>query len=336
MKNGEWRMKKRNERAHRGSRFLHSSFFILHSLLFLVLSGCAKNPVLSGPLPPPKQVQVEGVNPQYQSAIDDLEKRGAQVQILEEKSDRPGLMIAFARSPATDADLEYVKPLKAVSLNLNRSTVTEKGLECLKEMTALNVLTLGQTQLTDKALAHLSKLTKLKTLTLGEQHITDAGLQQLRDLTNLNTLHISSDQITDEGLTYLRPLKKLNSLVIGGQNITDRGLENLKDLAALRFLGVNSPLITDKGLENLKSLTKLNELVLSGCPNITDAGLQNLEEMTALRSVYLQGCAKITDAGLEHIKNLGNPETLDLTGTSVSDAGVKSLQRAIPGLRITR
>jgi Leucine-rich repeat (LRR) protein len=302
----------------------------------VLLSGCAKNPVLSGPLPPPKQSAAEAVNPKYQAAISDLESRGANVQILAEESDEPRLMVAFTRTQATDSDLERLRSLRLTSLNLTRSAVGDRGLENLKSMTTLNVLMLDGTQVTDHGLKALEKLTGLKTLTLGEQHISDAGLDHLKNLTNLNSFRLSSDQITDKGLVYFRSLKRLTSLVIGGPKITDAGLENLRDLVALRFLGVASPQITNKGLENLKGLTNLNELVLSGCPNITDAGLEIVEHLPKLRSLYLQDCTGVTDNGLGYLKGIADPETLDLRGTGVTDAGVKQLQKALPALRITR
>jgi hypothetical protein len=58
--------------------------------------------------------------------------------------------------------------------------------------------------------------------------------------------------------------------------------------------------------------------------------------LAGLQSLYLEDCPKITDVGLEHVKDLGVFRVLDVKGTSVTDAGIKKLQQAVPTLRIDR
>jgi len=45
---------------------------------------------------------------------------------------------------------------------------------------------------------------------------------------------------------------------------------------------------------------------------------------------------KVTDGGLEHLKGLTQLQQLNVIGTSVTDAGAKSLEKALPGLKIQR
>jgi hypothetical protein len=45
---------------------------------------------------------------------------------------------------------------------------------------------------------------------------------------------------------------------------------------------------------------------------------------------------KVSDTGLEHLKGLTQLQRLDLVGTKVSDAGVRKLQKALPGAYISR
>jgi hypothetical protein len=61
-----------------------------------------------------------------------------------------------------------------------------------------------------------------------------------------------------------------------------------------------------------------------------------MEGLAGLQSLYLQDCPNITDAGLEHAKDLGVFRVLDVRGTSVTAAGIKKLQQAMPTLRIDR
>jgi hypothetical protein len=306
----------------------------------LAALGCSKpTSVVSPALPPPAAlapVVTTPINADYQRAISDLEKRGALVQVLGEESDKPQVMVSFPKTQATDADMEILRNLRASSLYLNKSKVTEAGLADLKAMTTLTVLTLDGTPVTDGGLKQLENLTELRTLHFGEQHVSDAGMEHLKGMTALNSLKLSSDQVTDKGLIYLRSFHRLSSLVIDGPKITDAGLENLKGLTELRFLGVSSPLITDKGLENLEGLKYLSELVLSGCSNVTDAGLAHLEGLPRLRNLYLRNCGKITDTAVAHFTKLGDPETFDLAGTSMTAEGIKKLQQELPTVRINR
>jgi hypothetical protein len=306
-------------------------------LLFCGCGGCSKtNTVLSPPLPVPRS-STPDLDPDYQKVISQLEKRGAQVEVLEEESNlKPQLMISFPKGQATDEDMDLIKQLHVSSLTLRDSKVTEPGLANLKDMKTLKVLLLEGTPVTDQGLEHLSKLTEFRTLSLGSQHISDAGMAHLKDLDSLNSFNVSSDQISDQGLAYLRPFKHLSSLVIGSAKITDAGLDNLQGLTLLGYLAVGSPGITDKGLEKIGRLTNLGEVNLSGCTNITDAGLAFVDNLPKLRNLYLENCTKISDGVVTQLKGIADPQTIDLKGTSVSGAGVKAIQAALPGVHVNR
>ena len=51
--------------------------------------------------------------------------------------------------------------------------------------------------------------------------------------------------------------------------------------------------------------------------------------------LYLRD-TQITDAALEHLRMLHQLTSLDLTGTQVTDKGVKKLQQALPNCKITQ
>ena len=50
----------------------------------------------------------------------------------------------------------------------------------------------------------------------------------------------------------------------------------------------------------------------------------------------LEGVSGISDLGLEHLKNFTNLRELNLTGTKVTEAGVRALQQALPKVSIKR
>ena len=58
--------------------------------------------------------------------------------------------------------------------------------------------------------------------------------------------------------------------------------------------------------------------------------------MTNLQTLELSYGPKVTYAGLVHLKGLTSLQTLSLSGSKVSEAGVKDLQAALPKCKITK
>jgi Leucine-rich repeat (LRR) protein len=193
---------------------------------------------------------------------------------------------------------------------LDRTNITDEGLEHLEGLTGLQQLFLSNTKITDDGLKYLKRLTRLQQLYLDGTDITGMGLKHLKDLTDLQVLDLSSaPHITDAGLEYLTALTTLQELCLGDTWITDTGLEHLKNLNKLRFLD------------------------LSGTQNITDAGIAHLKSLNGLQRLMLNR-TNITDAGMVHIVNLTGLQELDLSGTKVTDVGIKQLRQRLPSLRI--
>ena len=88
------------------------------------------------------------------------------------------------------------------------------------------------------------------------------------------------------------------------------------------------------GLAHLKHLPHMEELSLRSCHYLGDGDIAPLGEMAKLRRLWLGG--NISDAGLEHLKALKSLKELGLKDTKVTDRGAKMLQKAIPGLKVTR
>jgi Leucine Rich repeat len=70
-------------------------------------------------------------------------------------------------------------------------------------------------------------------------------------------------------------------------------------------------------------------------PVVLSSNLCASQTLTKLEKLILIG-TQVTDAGLAHLKSLTKLSSLDLAFTRVTDAGVTELQRALPGVRITR
>jgi len=113
-------------------------------------------------------------------------------------------------------------------------------------------LYLEKTGVTDAGLEHLAGLKKLTELDLGETRMTDAGLKHLAGLTDLCSLRLEDTQVADAGLKDLAPLKKLTELDLRGTRVTDAGLEVLAGFTNLEKLLLYKSLATDKGIAKLR------------------------------------------------------------------------------------
>ncbi|GAB0175713.1 dynein regulatory complex subunit 6 [Grus japonensis] len=71
---------------------------------------------------------------------------------------------------------------------------------------------------------------------------------------------------------------------------------------------------------------KLRELNLTNCIRVTDASVteiaQRCHELTYL---HLRYCENVTDAGIEALGNMSSLISIDISGTSISDMGLRAL-----------
>ncbi len=210
-----------------------------------------------------------------------------------------------------------------------KSLVDRLGVDYFGHITQVVVARGGAS---DRVLARIGQLRHLEDLAI-DGTFTDAGLSHLQSLHDLRILVLISPIVTDEGLMHLERLSNLEALELFC-HVGDAGLAHLKNLTRLETLGLAETAITDAGLVHLKRLTKLSSLSLSGT-QVTDAGLAHLKNLTSLQTLGL-GETTITDAGLVHLEGLTKLSVLSLEHTQVTDAGVKSLQKALPSLKIRR
>lgn len=163
---------------------------------------------------------------------------------------------------------------------------------------------------------------------------SDATLKYLAGLTGLQSLNLMSTAAGDEGLRHLRGNTNLQFLNLHRTAVTDAGLEHLCGLTNLRVLLLNGPRFGDEGLVWVERMESLANLDLSGTL-ITDAGLARVRKLPALLRLDLGG-TRIGDASLRHLEKMPHLRWLSLYQTRVTDAGVGDLQRALPGVEITR
>jgi hypothetical protein len=99
-------------------------------------------------------------------------------------------------------------------------------------------------------------------------------------------------------------------------------------------LGAPPPVIDDSHLECIRNLPNLKEVHLA-CTDVSDGGIEPLSRLSKLEKLSLDA-TDVSDGCVPLLKRLPNLRELSLRGTRVSKAGVEKLERAIPGLRVTR
>ena len=204
----------------------------------------------------------------------------------------------------------------------------------LRELQQLKFLSLGHSSITDAGLEQFSGLRRLKKLVLAETRISGSGLKSLQGLPTLEILNLKGTQIGNDGLRLLGGLPPLRALNLDETAVTDEGLEHLKRLPNLSHLDLTETGVSDDGMRHLGDVTTLENLRLTRT-KISDAGIEHLSHLENLQCLWLNW-TDVSDGCVPRLKRLKRLRGLRAGGTRISAAGVMELQRAIPGLTVTR
>ncbi len=227
-------------------------------------------------------------------------------------------------------------------LDLSNTDATADDLAPLANLSLLEDLELPPEAGIDAGLLHLQGLRNLRSLdAVGsvEGGVTDVGLGYLRGMTQLRSLSFNAHRMTDAGMAILEALPKLVSLEIQPSwadiarslTLSKAGVARLDRFTHLTTLKVSTQVtIDDAWVEAISRLAGLRHLEIAG-DRITDAGLAPLAKLTQLEELRITS-RQVTDAGLRHLHPLTGLKTLGFLA-SVSDAGVASIQAALPKLK---
>jgi hypothetical protein len=176
--------------------------------------------------------------------------------------------------------LAGLKNLKRLSIFFCEQ-IGDEGMKHIKQLPALEELSLGNTSVSDAGLAELAGLKKLRSLTVsGCIRMTDKSTETIKGFTDLEYLSLPST-ITEKGVKNLAGLKKVTSLYIGGAALTDAAVkdiaDNMPDLTLLNLAAFAGTDITDASVPHLARLTKLKTLALGGS-KLTESGLKTLRD----------------------------------------------------------
>ncbi len=272
----------------------------------------------------------------------DIEKQGGFV--VRDAKDNI-VQVSLARTWATDAEIERVAAIKTLKkLDLSLTYVSDKGAEAIGKATQLEELNLFTAEfITDAAIAFLRGNTNLRVLNLRGTDVTDTSLEYVSQLTNLRVLDISFTQIGDVGMEHLAPLSQLEELNVGGMKISGSALHVLKylpNLKRLSFYGIQrrnagmcwAPVMTDIELDTIALLTNLEDLNIGdgvelGAPRPAELGPRAGEA-----ECRVTGGTRVTDLGVAKLANLKMLRNLNLSGSLVTGAVLKTLA-GLPNLQ---
>src|SRR5689334_17911153 len=117
-------------------------FLLLAMLLTPIAFGCRKRD-RSGDAPATANVQLDQ---KTATAVEQLKKLGAKVEV-DGKTDPPAVSVSLGDTGTKDADLTVLADVRGLqSLTLERTKITDAGLERLKVLTGLRFLNLNETK----------------------------------------------------------------------------------------------------------------------------------------------------------------------------------------------
>jgi hypothetical protein len=147
----------------------------------------------------------------------------------------------LSKTRGTDELIDKVAVDELKEISLDRTDVTDAGINLLNKANNLNSITLLDcAMLTDKSMEYCGQFPSLEDLTLEETPISDKGI---------------------EALAASKSLKKLtiicNDTTIRAFSVTGKAFDSFKKMQDLEFLKIEGPFVTEKAVRDLhKSLPK--------------------------------------------------------------------------------
>ncbi|NXC42011.1 DRC6 protein, partial [Penelope pileata] len=169
---------------------------------------------------------------------------------------------------------------------------------------------------------------------LDSPHLSDTTFKALAECKLVKVKIEGNNRITDLSFKlmskfcpYIRHIH-----IAGCQKITDIGLKMISQLKYILVLNVADCFrISDGGVQLFvrgSSGAKLRELNLTNCIHVTDASVTEIAQRChQLAYLNLHHCENVTDAGIEALGNMSSLMSIDVSGTSISDVGLKALGR---------
>jgi hypothetical protein len=159
-----------------------------------------------------------------------------------------------------------------------------------------------------------------------EQLAELASLPEARD--QITVLELQGSTINDAGLAVLPKFDKVEKLNIGTINYSNDALANVAKMKNVTVLVMTKGAMKDKnsdaGMAHIAQMKQLTELYVDQA-KFSTAGIAEIAKMTQLEKLSVALISQFVDEHLQMLAPLVNLKDLDLTGSYVSDDGLKYL-----------
>ncbi|WP_061278945.1 hypothetical protein [Leptospira interrogans] len=112
------------------------------------------------------------------------------------------------------------------------------------------------------------------------------------------------------------------------KEMVDEGMQYLVVFPNLQTLTLDDSKITDEGLKQISTLPKLESLSLVRT-KITNKGIENISKSKTITSLSLDEIQTIDDGCIPHLLKMKQLTTLELSGTDISEQGLKKLRKGL-------
>lgn len=153
--------------------------------------------------------------------------------------------------------------------------VSDYGLKLLENCQELRELHLVDTSITDKGLSSLANISSLRWLTIDTAAISDQGIAYLKELKHLEGLQLVNTKTSDESLGVLLNYPKLAYLEASGCSISEKGILFISQIGSLNYLRLAAPTVQDDAFLGLSFCKRLNSFAFD-MPLVTKEAVNEL------------------------------------------------------------
>jgi Leucine-rich repeat (LRR) protein len=240
------------------------------------------------------------------------------------------LEIAGYSLPATR--LQFLAGLQQLeTLALCDMKITDEDLQSLPNLPSLELLDLSGTSVTGSGLRHLRDCRSLKRIVLNRTPATDELANYLKgDLAPpVEQLHVHGCRITPAGMAALKTALPFTELVESDQSWASATPPPPHNAQKIRFYRAACGLLQDTNVAGFY----LSGNVVTGVEIHPDRQRETgdwvfdyLSQVKGIKSLWLAGC-KLSAAAIEPLQVQDQLEYLDLSNSSIDDAGIAHLVR---------
>ncbi|KAA5541449.1 protein kinase [Roseiconus nitratireducens] len=255
--------------------------------------------------------------------------------LLKRLQDRSVTDLVVKSPLVTDVAMASIRRQKFLrSLTLDRTQITEQGLEALADLPLLKEVNLAfMPQISGEVTKTLAKLPRLEYLKLNQCSVYGPGLERLHDR-GIKRLAIGHPKLDGPMLEkYILPFGDLEQLGLAGARITDDDLKLLLPISLKWQLHLGwNPNIKGPGLTYVKQMQPFQQLFLVNTA-VDDEGLKFLSGAANIERLYLQETA-VGDASIQTLKTMPNLTDVYLQNTNFTADGIHQLRAEMPAVNV--